>query len=209
MVDHANHSLTIETSVESFFQGLVNDAVESQQLNASTESVCYLIHLLSTFASSDALFDSTPDGPMIQPLALLYGEALEAPTADLRNHALKRLGDVALFIAGIFTNSLDRKLVDVDYYIAMGGNAYGYLSSTSRQLIRWQAYCGLFSELATKFTQFVEVLNEVGDQTGLRNGNDIMRLYEVWQRTGSKRAERQLQRAGIHPIHSTTTTQKH
>lgn len=209
MTTDADSQLVVESSVAEFFQGLVNDAVENQHLDASAESVCYLINLLSTFASSEALFESTPDGPMLQPLALLYGEAMEAPGIEMRNHALKRLGDVALFISGIFSDSLNRKVVDVDYYITMGGHAYGCLSSTSRQLARWQAYSGVFGELGNKFARFVDVLNEVGDQSGLRNDHDVLRLYEIWQRTGSRRAQGQLQRLGINPIAGSAVIHKH
>lgn len=209
MTTDADSQLVVESSVAEFFQGLVNDAVENQHLDASAESVCYLINLLSTFASSEALFESTPDGPMLQPLALLYGEAMEAPGIEMRNHALKRLGDVALFISGIFSDSLNRKVVDVDYYITMGGHAYGCLSSTSRQLARWQAYSGVFGELGNKFSRFVDVLNEVGDQSGLRNDHDVLRLYEIWQRTGSRRAQGQLQRLGINPIADSAVIHKH
>ena len=45
-----------------------------------------------------------------------------------RNRALQRLGDVSLFIAGFFAGSFARKLVDIDYHIAMGGRAYGSLA---------------------------------------------------------------------------------
>ena len=209
MGTHAGSRLVIESSIAEFFQGRVNEAVENQHLDASAESVFYLINLLSTFASSEALFEDTPEGPMIQPLALLYGEAMEAPSIEMRSHALKRLGDVALFISGIFSDSLNRKVVDVDYYITMGGHAYGCLSSTSRQLARWQAYSEVFGELGAKFARFVDVLNEVGDQTSLRNDHDVMRLYEIWQRTGSRHARRQLQRLGIHPVTGSTAGQKH
>lgn len=209
MAANAGNHVIVESSIQDFFQGLVSDAVENQQLEASTESVCYLTNLLSVFANSEALFESTPDGPMIQPLALLYGEALEAPGLEARNHALRRLGDIALFISGIFSDSLNRKVVDVDYYIAMGGNAYGHLSATSRQHGRWQDYSDMFGELGAKFALFVDVLNEVGDQTGLRNDRDIMRLYEIWQRTGSGYARRQLQRLGINPVSGSSMEQRH
>ena len=42
----------------------------------------------------------------------------------------QRLGDVSLFIAGFFARSFARKLIDVDYHIAMGGNAYSSLADT-------------------------------------------------------------------------------
>ncbi len=209
MTTSAANQVIVESSIQDFFQGLVSDAVENQRLNASTESICYLTNLLSMFANSDALFENTPDGPMIRPLALLYGEALEESNSELRNLALRRLGDVALFISGIFSDSLNRKVVDVDYYIAMGGNAYGYLSSTSRQQRRWQGFSELFAELGEKFPLFVDVLNEVGDQTNLRNDGDIMRLYEIWQRTGSRYAQKQLQRIGINPVSGSCMEQRH
>ena len=209
MATQAGNQVIVESSIQEFFQGLVKDAVANQRLEASTESVCYLTNLLSMFANSDALFENTPEGPMIRPLALLYGEALEATNPELRNLALRRLGDVALFISGIFSDSLNRKVVDVDYYIAMGGNAYGYLSATSRQQGRWQDFSELFAELGEKFPLFVDVLNEVGDQTNLRNDSDIMRLYEIWQRTGSRYAQKQLQRIGINPVSGSSMEQRH
>lgn len=201
--------LVVETNVTGFFQDLVNDAMENQRVEVSDETACYVVNLLASFAHSDTLFENTADGPMIRPLALLYGEALEATSRETRNYALKRLGDVALFISGLFSDSLNRKVVDVDYYITMGGNAYGSLSSESRQLARWYALRPIFDELGNKFAVLVDVLNEVGDQTNLRNDSDIMRLYEIWQRTGSRYAERQLGRLGIHPVEGTDLALKH
>ena len=209
MSENPGNQVIVESSIQDFFRGLVNDAVENQQLEASAESICYLTNLLSMFTNSDAQFESTEDGPAIRPLALLYGEALEATNLEMRNHALRRLGDVALFISGIFSDSLNRKVVDVDYYIAMGGNAYEYLSTTSRQHGRWQDLSDMFGELGTKFSLFVDVLNEVGDQTSLRNDGDVMRLYEIWQRTGSKHAQKQLQRLGINPVSSASLEHRH
>ena len=203
------NQVIIESSIGEFFNGLVGDAVDNQNLDASEESVCYLTNLLSHFANSDALFESTPEGPMIRPLALQYGEALEAPNGEMRNHALRRLGDLALFMSGIFSDSLNRQVVDVDYYIAMGKAAYGYLSASSRGHPRWLDFSDVFGELGTKFPLFVDILNEVGDRTTLRNSADVMRLYEIWQRTGSRYARRQLYQFGIHPVAGPATDRRH
>jgi hypothetical protein len=51
-------------------------------------------------------------------------------------------------------------------------------------------------------------LGEVSESTHLRNDSDIMRLYEVWMRTGSKRSERKLRRLGIEPL-SGSVSQRH
>jgi hypothetical protein len=58
----------------------------------------------------------------------MLSDALEAPSAVERERGLQRLGDVSLFIAGFFAHSFARKLIDIDYHIAMGGRAYGTLA---------------------------------------------------------------------------------
>jgi hypothetical protein len=58
----------------------------------------------------------------------MLADACEAPSHEARCHALQRLGDVSLFFAGFFSGSFARKLVDIDYHIAMGGRAYGTLA---------------------------------------------------------------------------------
>lgn len=202
-------ALIVDTNVREFFQGLVTDAVTHQKLDTREETVYYVVNLLVSFADARKLYERTPDGLMIKPLAALYGEALTAPDRDTRTRQLRRLGDLALFIAGVFTDSLNRKPVDVDYYIAMGGNAYSYLSDTTRSSAQWQALSEVFEELANKFTAYVDVLGEVCEHAPLRNDRDILRLYELWVRTGSPRAARQLRTLGIEPASGSVSRRQH
>lgn len=196
-----NQTLIVDTNVQALFHELVSGAVARQQLRVTDETEYYLVNLLANFSRTSHFYDRTPDGLMLKPLAVLYGEALAAATPDERTLYLKRLGDLALFISGVFSDSLNRKPVDVDYYIAMGGNAYDYLSDTTRSTHRWQALSDVFEELAEKFVPLVDVLGEVCEQAPFRNDQrDIMRLYELWVRTGSQRAARQLRRLGIEPV---------
>ncbi len=204
-----NQALIVDTNVREFFQGLVSEAVVKQQVAATEETQYYVVNLLVSFADTRTLYESTPDGLMIKPLAGLYGEAINAPSGELRHQALRRLGDLALFVAGVFTDSLNRKPVDVDYYIAMGGNAYGYLSDTTRKAGRWQALSEVFGELADKFPLFVDVLGEVCEHAHFRNDRDIMRVYELWVRTGSPRAARQLRKLGIEPASGSVSRHQH
>jgi len=206
---NADQQLILDANVTEFFQGLVEEAVSRQNVDVSEDAICYIVNLLSSFTDSEVLFEYTPDGWTIRPLALLYAEAMDAGQSETRNLTLKRLGDVALFISGLYSDSLARKVVDVDYYIAMGCNAYGYLSSSTRNNIRWRPLREVFDELSSKFPFFVDVLNGVSDQTNFRNDSDVMRLYEVWQRTGSRHAENKLRQQGIHPIRGADTSIRH
>ena len=73
------------------------------------------------------------------PLALMLADAAQASNAEQRSRILQRLGDVSLFMAGFFAQSFERKLVDIDYHIAMGGRAYGTLAETCRTSARGRA----------------------------------------------------------------------
>ena len=72
-----------------------------------------------------------------------------------------RIGDISLFVAGFFGESLARRQVDVDYYVRMGGFAYGSLSDAVRRSVRGRVYTAVFAELAAKFQDFVDVLTEI------------------------------------------------
>jgi hypothetical protein len=161
--------------------------------------------MLAAFVDAERLYERTPDGVLLKPLAELYGDALAA-TGEQRDQRLQRLGDVALFVAGLFAQSLSRSLVDVDYYIAMGGGAYGRLAGSQGVARPHSALKDVFGELAVHFPRFVDVLAEVGERVNLGNCADVLRLYEIWQCTGSERAASRLRELGIDPVRSRRST---
>jgi hypothetical protein len=57
----------------------------------------------------------------------------------------------------------------------------------------------VFDELAAKFTGFVDVLGEVSERTALSSNSDLLRLYEKWVRTRSRRSGDLLASRGIVP----------
>jgi hypothetical protein len=89
--------------------------------------------------------------------------------------------------------------VDVDYHIAMGGRAYGTLAQAPcRGAQRVLSY--VFAELQDKFQPLVDALNEIGEGAAQNSPRDVLRLYEVWHKTGSPRAHRLLLKLGIRPV---------
>lgn len=185
-------------NVRDYFEESVNKAISHQRVDAAPQTTDYVVDLLVSYTRSDRLFQTTPEGKRLTPLAMLYFEALHAQSQSARNRSLQRLGDVALFITGLFADSLHRKLVDVDYYIAMGGNAYAYLADNLRSgegITR-----EVFEELSEKFVTFVDVLMEVAEQARPASQSDVLRLYELWVKTGSQRAAGQLRNLGIVPM---------
>jgi len=195
--------------VREFFQDSIQTAVSRQQLDVAEDTIFYVVNLMTEFIRSDVLYEDTPDGRMIKPLVRFYSEAVDAANVQEANDALKRLGDVALFISGLFAHSLQRSLVDIDYYIAMGGNAYDCLAGSVRRSFRGQTLGEIYEELAQKFDRMVDVLAEVADEFQPGRDQDLLRLYEIWMLTGSAQAERKLRQHGIQPAASAVSRSHH
>jgi hypothetical protein len=62
------------------------------------------------------------------------------------------------------------------------------------------ALVNVFRELARKFLSLVDVLNEVRDGARLSADVDVLRTYEIWRKTGSRRAATILEQNGVVPI---------
>jgi hypothetical protein len=197
MEDRPAKPLVAVTNLREFFHDSVQTALRKQRVDVDDHTEHYVVNILTMFARSEELYDSTPEGIRLKPLAHMLADAAEAPSAQQRDEALRRLGDVSLFVAGFFAQSFARKLVDIDYHIAMGGRAYGTLAENLRGSIRGQAFAAIYLELAQKFQRLVDVLNDVAEQAHTHTDKDILRLYEIWLKTGSPRAYAILQRLGV------------
>jgi hypothetical protein len=177
-----------ETSTE-YFRELVERAIARQGVSSSELSSYYLVQLLDRFVAFDRTY-AEMEVEMETPLAELLCQALASPVAR-RFRLLKFTGDVALFMSGFFSDSLARKFTDVDYYVRLGGYAYGGAARLSAP------EAALFQELAHKFVRFVDVLTEVSEESSITENAGILRLYERWRQTGSRRSEALLRREGI------------
>ncbi|MEJ1960246.1 MAG: hypothetical protein WDO56_01290 [Gammaproteobacteria bacterium] len=204
------------SNLREYFHDALHGALERQRLAVEDQTEHYVVNLLTLFARSDALYEQQPGGAnkasdrgtRLKPLVVMLTEALEAPTPGDRHRGLQRLGDVSLFVAGFFAQSFARKLVDIDYHIAMGGRAYSALADGLART-RSRVLGQVFAELAEKFQPMVDALNDISEASYRHSDKDILRLYELWLKTGSKRSFDILKRLGVDPTPSARTAFAH
>jgi hypothetical protein len=192
--------LVAVSSLREFFRDAFHTASERQHLDIDEQAEQYVVNLLTMFSRADALYERTAEGLRIKPLAHMLSDALEAPDARARQRSLQRLGDVSLFVAGFFARSFARKLVDIDYHIAMGGNAYSSLADTLQRSLTGRSVACIYAQLARKFQRLVDALNEISEMSYQHTDADILRLYEIWMKTGSARAHGLLTQLGVQPV---------
>jgi len=189
--------LVASLSLKEFFKSLLTEVTARQRVALAEVTEFYLVNLLSEFASTDALFDREEDGRKArEPLAVLYHQALQQER-EARIRTLRRLGDVSLYTVGFFSGALQGRVVGPDYYIQMGGTAYGHVADLSPTT----GFAAVYRELRDKFRAVVEVLEEISARGMVQAGpSGALKVYESWVRTGNDRLERVLVDAGMMPL---------
>jgi hypothetical protein len=188
-------NLIVRHDLRGFFREEVLAAKTSLRVPIPETTEFYLVQLLCDFSSRKD--DRTPTE---EPLAFLYKRATESIAAE-QVQCYKNLGDVALYVAGYFTDFIEGSMVDVDYYISMGGTAYNSLASLVGSQRHGGQFAELYGQLARQFTELVDVLNVVASRASSKGGKDgdLLKLYDRYARTGSAHLRRQLLARGMLP----------
>ena len=201
MTDRGNNDRVVRVrNLQDYFRTSIEGVISRQGVDVDPHASHYVVNLMTLFSRSEEFYEDDGEYYGLRPLALMLADAADARSADERNNSLQRIGDVALFIAGFFSEWLPSRAMDVDYYIHMGGNAYGSLSDEVRGTFRGNSFADIYRELAVKFHVFVDVLNEVRDEARQETDVDVLRTYEIWRKTGSRRAAALLRQYGVVPI---------
>src|SRR3989344_8254412 len=157
---------------DAFFKEILNKAVQNQNVQISNEAIFYLMVIISGAVKSE---DKTDNRTLAERFAL----ALQIYSDRNRAQEFKTLGDSALIIAGIWWQSLSRKIVDIDYYIEIGKRSYQKAGEISPSSLS-----ELFEELS-----------------------DNLLLYETWLKTHNAFLEKKLRELGINPVYVSTKKQ--
>ncbi len=181
-------------SSEGYFKEEVEMASRKLQLDTLPQTKAYLVDLLRHYMDASNLFDeeSLSGKRQRSTLASLYLKASNE-TETVKHHTLKKLGDTSLYISGFFAESLSRKLVDVNYYVDMGGTAYTLLAKDTKE----ESSRKIFNELSNKFVQFVDILSWISKKASIQTEANLIQVYESYLKTKSQVAKEILISKGI------------
>ena len=183
------------TSPREFFIEAIDDGLNKRHVKTVPAVRAYLVELLEFYLDARNLFDQNNSEAINKQPTTLAEMLLTATNANHleKIELLKKLGDRSLYISGFFGDSLQRKLVDIDYYAEMGGVAYGTLASHTKEDTKSQVY-KIFSR---NFIEYVDVLTYVSQNSMIQSDQGVLRLYDRYMRTGSELAREKLIEMGV------------
>lgn len=190
--------INTESSLRAYFHEAIERASDKNHVEASEHTLWYLTNLLHNYSRTEYVFDFHRDGGTLTPLVEYYQQALEAENDQRRRQYLQRLGDVAMFISGLFAPALERRAVGVNYYVAMGENAYGFLADTAGETTKEKVLGEVFNELSNHFSSYVSVLSSVAPANKKSNRcENLLQVFDQWQQTADPHLEQQLKQKGV------------
>lgn len=182
-----------------FFKDLVRQGFAQRKIETYPHVETYLVDLLQHYLDAKNLFDPDYDenGRRIpKTLAEMYLQANNAEDQTVKVELLKKLGDRSLYMSGFFGDSLQRKIVDVDYYVNMGGVAYATLAT----FVREDTTAKVYSTISRRFIDFVDVLTYISHSSFIKSNESVLRLYDRYLTTGSELAREKLTEIGVLPL---------
>ncbi len=135
----------VKDTLEDTFTGLVSASLEDSNLTVSPIVEAYIVEMLGSLSSG--VHEMVPRSTF---LIDLLRRALDSGGL-IRREYLRVTGDVALFVSGIFPDSLESRKTafKLGNYIDIGQLAYRQIRTS------------VFDELSVKFPEVVDVLNTV------------------------------------------------
>ena len=120
--------IILETDLKSFFYKELEALNRCAVVPLPNETIFYSSNVMDNFSSSDKYFE-IEDGKVRNKLLGL--KLLESSQLDYvaQKRALRDIGDSALLLCGVFSNSLKSKIVDLSFYENLGAVAYSRLNS--------------------------------------------------------------------------------
>jgi hypothetical protein len=182
-------------SMREFFRESLTTSLQRARVSVSEHVQLYLVQLLTEFGRADAVFAG---GDEEKPVMVdMINRAQEAdPQEAVRIY--KHMGDRSLYLTGFFAGAVEKAVVGRGFYVSMGGQAYAQVSSLVRSSTATTA--ALFAEMSDRFEALVRVLESMSLQpvaNGQASNDDVLEVYERFQRTGNEQAKEALQRRGI------------
>ena len=135
----------VKDTIEETFTDLISTSLEDNDLEISPQVETYVVEVVASLSSG--VHEMVPRSIF---LTDLLHKALDSDGL-IRREYLRVTGDVALFVSGIFPDSLESRKTwfHLGDYIDIGQTAYSNIQTET------------FDELSVKFPQVVDVLNTV------------------------------------------------
>ena len=178
----------LRKGIEEHFASSINDSLLLRKLEISPWTQQYLANMLHSFVRAEQLFarEGIEGKFQLEPVTYQYFHALteQGITRRLR---LKKVADECLFLTGYFYDHINSAgNGQTQFHHDVGTSAYIHLAQGNTNAAYNAHLVGLYHELAANFTVLSAVIGDL-HLPELNHVQNVLRLYERWQKTQDPR----------------------
>lgn len=149
-----NSAIVLETSLQSFFYQKLQEINHKCTQPIPDEAVFYSSLVMDQFGESKKYFEMQEGKVREKVLGMKLLESSHLPKSH-QKIVLRDVGDTALLICGYFSESVNKKLVDLRYYQDLGKTAYQRLNSMSPLVYDTKDLFALISKYFYELTELI------------------------------------------------------
>ena len=155
--DPSAKKIILTTNLKGFFFDALSELNKKSLCPVPESVIFYSSEVLDKFALSEDFFEINEGKVREKILGLKLLEATQH-TRDEQKRIYKEVGDMSLLVCGYFSQSVNKKIVDSNYYSQLGKMAYSHLNNINPVFLDIPSFYGMvatcFESLTTLMTIF-------------------------------------------------------
>jgi hypothetical protein len=167
------NKIILSTNLKGFFFENLSE-INKKSLCPVPESVIYYSSdVLDKFALSQDFFETSEGKVREKILGLKLLEATQF-SRDEQKKIYKEVGDMSLMVCGYFSESVNKKIVDTQYYAQLGKMAYSHLNNVHPTFLDIPCFYGMVATCFESLTTLMTIL-ATKDRSGVVDNNLIFK----------------------------------
>lgn len=159
--------IILETNLQGYFFEGLNELNKKSPCPVPESIIYYSSDVLDKFALSQDFFDVNEGKVREKILGIKLLEASQM-SRDEQRKAYKEVADMSLLVCGYFSESVNKKLVDTQYYSQLGKMAYGHLNNVMPAFLDIPSFYGMIATCFESMTTLMSIMASK-DRTGPEN----------------------------------------
>jgi hypothetical protein len=189
--DQKKSNLIIAPNLFSFFFEGLNELNNKSTCPVPQEVIFYSSVVLDKYSLTDSFFEVNEGRVREKILGIKLLEAHQFNKEEKRK-VFQEIGDTALFLCGYFSESVNRKILDINYYASIGKSAYHSLNHVVPEHLNIPSFYHL---VASSFEPLAILISKLASRDRFSDQNHLLKLQvlngEIPERIGLLN--------GIHP----------
>jgi hypothetical protein len=150
-----------ETNLQSFFYEKLTQINKLSNSKIREELIYYLSTILNEYTLSSNFFESVDGKNYEKVISLKFLEASNL-SKEKQKISYKEIGDVTLFTCGFFSKSVEKKMINKDFYLGLGQSSYLMLQDL---IPDYYGIPAMFKNLAGFSPQLVNLLSLMAQES--------------------------------------------